>query len=182
MRTYDLVISACWIAFLTVWAIAALLGGASRRYSATGSLLRLLLLVAIVVAMRSGGFGASAGLRLPSNVAAAGSVIAVLGLAGAIWARLALGRNWGMPMTLREQPTLVTSGPYAYVRHPIYTGVLTMMIGTSLVYPVAGIATVIMLAYFVYSARREERDLERLFPDTYAAYKRRSKMLVPFVF
>jgi protein-S-isoprenylcysteine O-methyltransferase Ste14 len=181
MKTYDLVISACWIVFLTVWAIAALFGGRSRRYAPAGSLLRLLMLVAIVIALRSGGLGVGAGLRLPRAVAATGAVLAVLGLAFAIWARLALGRSWGMPMTVRERPELVTSGPYAYVRHPIYTSVLAMMIGTSLVYPVVGIATAIMLLYFIYSARREERDLEELFPHDYPRYKQRSKMLVPFV-
>ena len=86
-----------------------------------------------------------------------------------------------MPMSLRDQQALVTSGPYAYVRHPIYTGVSLMALGSVLVYPALVAWSAIMIAYFLFSLRREERDMERLFPDSYPAYKQRSKMLVPFV-
>ena len=58
---------------------------------------------------------------------------------------------------------------------------LAMFIGTSLVYPLAAVPSMIILAYFLFSARREERDMERQFPETYPAYKKRSKMLVPFL-
>jgi protein-S-isoprenylcysteine O-methyltransferase Ste14 len=50
------------------------------------------------------------------------------------------------------------------------------------VFPLAAAPSAIFIAYFVFSARREERDMGRKFPDTYAAYKQRSKMLIPFVF
>jgi len=56
-----------------------------------------------------------------------------------------------------------------------------MWIGTSLVFPLAAGAAVLFIAYCVFSARREERDMERRFPDAYPAYKTRSKMLVPFL-
>lgn len=72
-------------------------------------------------------------------------------------------------------------GPYRFVRHPIYTGVAAMFIGTALVYPLAALAGIVMIAYMVFSARREERDMEAQFPDAYPAYKQRSKMLVPFL-
>jgi len=86
-----------------------------------------------------------------------------------------------MPMTRHASPELVTSGPYRFVRHPIYTGILFMLVGTSLLHPVAAVPSAAFIAYFVYSARREESDMERQFPDAYPAYKRRSKMLIPFV-
>ena len=93
-----------------------------------------------------------------------------------------LGRHWGMPMTLREAPELVTWGPYAYVRHPIYTGLAAMMIGTTLVYPLGILWCAVMIPYMIFGARREESDMERLFPEVYPPYKQRSKMLVPFLF
>jgi protein-S-isoprenylcysteine O-methyltransferase Ste14 len=94
---------------------------------------------------------------------------------------VALGRSWGMPMTLRDKQDLVTHGPYAYVRHPIYTGMAAMAVGTALAYPIMLLWAAIMVAYVLISALREERDMVQLFPDTYPAYKQRSKMLVPFV-
>ena len=67
------------------------------------------------------------------------------------------------------------------MRHPIYTGLAAMLIGTVLVYPLAAVAGVAMIVYMVFSARREERDMEARFPDAYPEYRRRSKMLVPFL-
>jgi protein-S-isoprenylcysteine O-methyltransferase Ste14 len=87
-----------------------------------------------------------------------------------------------MPMTRHESPELVTSGPYRFVRHPIYTGILFMLVGTSLLHPVAAVPSAVFIAYFVYSARREESDMERQFPNAYPGYRQRSKMLIPFVF
>jgi protein-S-isoprenylcysteine O-methyltransferase Ste14 len=76
----------------------------------------------------------------------------------------------------------VTSGPYAYVRHPIYTGIIAMFIGTALVQPYSAVVAVILIPYLIYSSRREERDMERLLPDVYPPYKARTKSLVPLLF
>ncbi|MEO8467441.1 MAG: isoprenylcysteine carboxylmethyltransferase family protein [Gammaproteobacteria bacterium] len=190
MRHYDVVIATCWLLFFIVWAVLARIdGGRGGRSSPTNSAVRLGLVVLIALAVYFGN-------RLPvgefarattlaagaSGAAAVGAVVCVIGLAFAIWARVALGRHWGMPMTLRDTPELVTWGPYAYVRHPIYTGLATMMIGTTLVYPLGVLWCAMLIPYMIFGARREERDMERLFPDVYLAYKQRSKMLVPFVF
>jgi protein-S-isoprenylcysteine O-methyltransferase Ste14 len=138
--------------------------------------------VAIFLAI---GYGNTLNLRpfgeLALDVAAAGAALCIVGLAFAIWARVSLGRNWGMPMTQHENPELVTSGPYRLVRHPIYTGMSSMLIGTALVYPLAALPCLGMVGYTVYSALREERDMEQRFPGSYAEYKKRSKMLVPFL-
>ncbi|HET7131622.1 MAG TPA: isoprenylcysteine carboxylmethyltransferase family protein, partial [Gammaproteobacteria bacterium] len=91
------------------------------------------------------------------------------------------GRSWGMPMTLHEKPELVTLGPYRYVRHPIYTGMAAMVIGTTLVLPMLVPWCVGMLIYMIVSARREERDMAQRFPDAYPEYRQRSRMFVPFV-
>ena len=113
--------------------------------------------------------------------ATAGVMLCIVGLQFAVWARVTLGRSWGMPMTLHENPELVTAGPYRYVRHPIYTGLSAMLIGTSLVYPVAALPCLAMVAYSAFAARREERDMEQRFPAAYPEYKRHSKFLVPFL-
>jgi protein-S-isoprenylcysteine O-methyltransferase Ste14 len=92
-----------------------------------------------------------------------------------------MGRRWGLPLTVDEETALVTRGPYAFVRHPIYTGVSAMLIGSALVFPPAAVGAVALIPYFVVSAFREERDMARLFPDVYPDYMRRTKRLVPFV-
>jgi len=182
---YAEIVGFIWLAFLISWAIFAMTlgGGARRYYSPAARAVRILILIAMFFALRYSS-------RLPavqvfgdvaSVAATAGVALCIAGFAFAVWARVALGTNWGMPMTLHENPELVTSGPYRYVRHPIYTGLSAMLIGTTLVYPLAALPCALLIAYSVFSARREERDMEQRFPDAYAAYRRRSKMLVPFV-
>jgi protein-S-isoprenylcysteine O-methyltransferase Ste14 len=65
---------------------------------------------------------------------------------------------------------------------PIYTGISAMWIGTCLVFPPMAIPALLFIMYFVFSALREDRDMARRFPDTHPAYRRSSKLLVPFVF
>ncbi len=112
----------------------------------------------------------------------AGVAVCALGIAIAIWARTYIGRNWGMPMSLRAGHELVTTGPYAYVRHPIYTGILLAFTGSTLVNWFPRILLLgIFLAYFVYAAKSEERSMLKQFPNEYPAYVTRTKMLVPFL-
>lgn len=86
-------------------------------------------------------------------------------------------------MTQKDDPELVTSGPYRLVRHPIYTGILTAGVGTAIGLNWRWLIAVALAgAYFVYSATVEERYLTGQFSDAYPAYKRSTRMLVPFVF
>ena len=110
-----------------------------------------------------------------------GAVLCVLGLLFGSWARFTMGSSWGMPMTVGQETALVTRGPYAFVRHPIYTGVTAMLIGSALVFPPAVLGAVILIPYFVVGALREEGDMTKLFPDVYPQYMQRTKRLVPFV-
>ena len=112
-----------------------------------------------------------------------GLALFLLGLGLAVWARLYLGRNWGMPMSRKDDPELVTTGPYHWVRNPIYSGLILAMIGTAIAVSVAWlIAAVLLGGYFVYSAIKEGAYLAGQFPDTYPAYQASTKMLIPFVF
>jgi protein-S-isoprenylcysteine O-methyltransferase Ste14 len=112
-----------------------------------------------------------------------GLALFVAGLAFAIWARVYIGRNWGSPMSQKADPELVTSSPYRRIRHPIYSGIILAMIGTAVALsPFWLVPVAILGGYFVYSATREERYMTERFPDTYPAYKRSTKMLIPFLF
>jgi protein-S-isoprenylcysteine O-methyltransferase Ste14 len=111
-----------------------------------------------------------------------GTALFLAGLATAVWARVNLGRNWGMPMTQKSDPELVTSGPYRFVRHPIYSGLLLAVLGTALVVNLVGLIIGLVLgSYFYYSATVEERNLTEVFPADYPEYRSHTKMLIPFV-
>ncbi len=189
MHPVLIVIGIGWVAFWVYWLVASLSAKASRGRWGSFAGARVLLIVVAAYLIRSN-WGGGGGLRTGHGTALAGPVLAGIGLALwvaglglAIWARLYIGRNWGMPMTQRQEPDLVTTGPYRFIRHPIYTGIITAMIGTALATTVFGlIVAAILAAFFIFSATREERFLAGEFPDTFPAYKARSKMLIPFVF
>jgi protein-S-isoprenylcysteine O-methyltransferase Ste14 len=115
--------------------------------------------------------------------AGVGLLVFALGLSFAVWARVYIGRNWGPPMTERQEPELVTSGPYRLVRHPIYSGMLVALLGTAIALNWLWLIILALAGtYFVYSATVEERYLTEQFPDAYPRYEHSTKMLVPFVF
>jgi protein-S-isoprenylcysteine O-methyltransferase Ste14 len=81
-----------------------------------------------------------------------------------------------------ETAELVTTGPYAYVRHPIYSGMLLAMLGSAIGQSVLWLLPLSMYGpQFIFSARREERLLLEQFPERYGAYMKHTKMLLPFV-
>lgn len=110
-----------------------------------------------------------------------GAAAAVTGVVVAIWARLALGRNWSGVVTLKEGHELVTSGPYRWVRHPIYTALILLFVGTTLLVGTPG--AMVGLACIVWSCwvklRQEEALMLRQFPDSYPAYMARTRRLIP---
>jgi protein-S-isoprenylcysteine O-methyltransferase Ste14 len=108
-------------------------------------------------------------------------VLVVTGVALAVWSRVVLGRNWSSVVQIKRDHELIEAGPYRYIRHPIYTGILLAFIGSAVkVGDVRGIfAVLIVFASFWRKLRMEERMLGETFGDTYAAYKRRTKALLP---
>jgi protein-S-isoprenylcysteine O-methyltransferase Ste14 len=112
-----------------------------------------------------------------------GVVLCGLGFGLGVSARWYLGRNWGMPMSRKEQPEPVTSGPYSFIRHPIYTGLIVAMLGSAIGVNIYWAVMLVPVgAYFIYGARREETVMLQPFPEQYAAYMARSGMLVPRLF
>jgi protein-S-isoprenylcysteine O-methyltransferase Ste14 len=148
---------------------------ARRRIPLTG--VTAVAVIVLVRVLRGGGLAVHSPI-----VEAIGAVLFVCGIAVAIWARVHLGRNWGMPMTQKAEPELVTSGPYRFVRHPIYSGLLLAFVGTALVINLVGLIIALVLGgYFYYSASVEEKNLAATFPTEYPAYRAETKMLIPFV-
>lgn len=178
-----------WVVMLAYWAIAALFTKRTlnRGLNGSGLLMRLGIAVAVIVSVmlvhRSPELSALQQAEFRSiPMAVAGALIATAGAALAFTARAVIGRNWGTPGSRKADSDLVTNGPYALVRHPIYGGVLLMMIGTAIgLIPTWWVMAAAAGAFFLYSARREEALMTERFPDIYPAYRKRTKMLVPFV-
>ena len=182
MSPVELVFAAGWAAFWLYWFVAAFSMKRGRVSWSRELRIRVVIVVIAILLVRLGVFR---GHRVDTDAWPAGIGLALfaVGLSFAIWARLHIGRNWGTPMTQKEEPELVTSGPYRLVRHPIYSGVLLAGVGTALALSWLWLAAVALAGiYFVYSATVEERYLTEQFPDAYPPYKRATKMLVPFVF
>ena len=182
MRAIDIVIGAGWVVFWIYWlaASAGVKAGRTRWTRFAG--FRVASILIVLLLLRLGVFKAQAVTRDPW-LQVIGLVIFLLGLALAVWARVYLGRNWGMPMSEKADPELVTTGPYSTVRHPIYSGILLAMIGTTVAVSLYWLVAVVLLgAYFIYSAVMEERYMAGRFPDTYPKYKQSTKMLIPFIF
>lgn len=106
-----------------------------------------------------------------------------LGLAFAVWARLSIGRNWSGYIELKEGHQLIRSGPYAIVRHPIYSGFMLATLGTAIAFgDWSGlVAFVLIVGAWGYKATLEENALIEKFGSEYEEYRRRVKQLVPFV-
>jgi len=181
MHVVDVVILAGWVAFWIYW-LAASIGvkaGQARWTKFAGIRVGVILVILLLLRVRAlKGHAATNDPWLQGL----GLAVFLLGLALAVWARVYLGRNWGMPMSQKVDPELVTTGPYSSVRHPIYSGIILAMIGTTIAVSVYWLVAVALLgAYFLYSAIVEERSMARLFPDSYPEYKRSTKMLIPFI-
>jgi len=182
MRAVELVFGVGWAAFWVYWIAAAFSMKRGRIPWSREARIRVVLLVVVIVLVRAGVFRGH-GVETDAWRVAAGLVLFALGLGLAVWARIHIGRNWGTPMTQKLEPELVTTGPYRLVRHPIYSGILTAGVGTAVALSWWWLFAVVLAgAYFLYAATVEERFLNEQFPDAYPAYRRSTKMLVPFVF
>ncbi|MGA3154471.1 MAG: methyltransferase family protein [Streptosporangiaceae bacterium] len=181
MHVIDVVILVCWVAFWVYWLAAStgVKAGQTRWTRFAGIRVGVILVILLLLRVR-----AFKGHVVTNNLWLQGIGLAVflMGLALAIWARVHLGRNWGTPMSQKVDPELVTAGPYGSIRHPIYSGIILAMIGTTIAVSLYWLVAVVVTgAYFLYSAIVEERSMARLFPDSYPQYKRSTKMLIPFI-
>lgn len=113
-----------------------------------------------------------------------GQAINIAGLLVSVWARVHLGRNWSAAVTLKEGHELIRSGPYAWVRHPIYSGCLLALVGCALINsePRGLIGVVIIFLALAYKVRLEEKGLSRHFGDAHFSYCRDVHALIPGVY
>jgi protein-S-isoprenylcysteine O-methyltransferase Ste14 len=181
------VIGWLWIGFCIVWLCAALTAKRRlRRQSAGSRSLESGLLVAAYILLDGRLSIGILGLRvLPRtlDVQWLGLALTAVGFALAFWARYILGRNWSGVVSISENHELVSSGPYAYVRNPIYSGILLAILGTAVGFGrLSGfIAFLLSAISFLHKSRIEEGFLMQEFGEKFNLYRQRVKALIPFV-
>jgi len=175
-----------WCAWALYWCITALRTKTTVRRESSGSRL------AYVVPGIAGGVllgwplraGWLAARLWPRSLTAYWIGLALLcaGLAFAAWARRELGRNWSGAVTVKEGHELIRSGPYALVRHPIYTGLITALAGTAVtigaLHALLGVA--IVVSALLGKLRTEEVFMREAFPAEYPRYAAQVPALLPF--
>jgi len=181
-----------WIGLGVLWAvlwIARLSGGrsAARSESPESRILHLALIALAfwLLFRKTPELGPLSSRIFPGTPAVEilGAIITFAGLAFTAWARLILGRNWSAVVTIRHDHHLIRTGPYKWVRHPIYSGLLLAMLGTAIYFGLLrGLAgTIIGLAAFWMKSSLEEKFLTEKFGPEYIEYKKEVKALIPTV-
>jgi protein-S-isoprenylcysteine O-methyltransferase Ste14 len=112
-----------------------------------------------------------------------GVALTFLGLAFSVWAREHLGRNWSAVVTVKRDHELITTGPYAWVRHPIYSGLVLAALGQAIARGqwIGLLGVAILLGAFWRKARVEERWIREQFGSAYENYSRQVRAIIPFV-
>ncbi len=185
---YDYLFPAMWLVYTAYWwAISTDVKETTRREPGASRFVRMVLLL-----------GALALLWLPSVPVAVlnkrflppgtwwfwcGAAVTVGGMLFSVWARRHLGKNWSQAVTLKEDHEFITSGPYALVRHPIYTGLLLAIVGCALA---RGEWRGVLAVALVFGAlwqklKLEEKWMRVQFGESYEAYSRRVAALVPHI-
>lgn len=178
-----------WLGLGIVWLVGAITAKRTARTQSPGS--RLLQVAPEILAflLLLGRFNWPYWLRrrfVGENSPALlwlGLALTAAGIGFAIWARLWIGRNWSGRVTIKEQHELIQNGPYAIVRHPIYSGFLLAILGTAIVHgELRGLlALPVAVVGWTLKLRLEESFMAQQFGTAYLDYKRRVKALVPFV-
>lgn len=175
-----------WYAFAIYWGISALRVKSTKAAEPLAArLFEVLTLSAAFYVMFSGRVHASPlAERFVASTPwlnAVGVVMTYAGIALAIWARRSLGGNWSARVTLKVDHELIRSGPYARLRHPIYTGLLLALIGTALVIGEwrGLIAVVIVGVVHSLKAKREEALMLATFGEQYQRYRQEAGFLLP---
>jgi protein-S-isoprenylcysteine O-methyltransferase Ste14 len=190
MLIYSWLIFVSWLTLVGCWVLSA---GAMKRHTGRRWIwwreiaLRLGFFAVVVMGLHV----AAASGAVPNAVdtfntsmlpGVIGCVLCAVGIALAVLARSVLSRSWGTPAADRTDAALVTTGPYAYVRHPIYGGMLLAIIGSAIGQSLFWLLPLVVYApQFILSARREETLLLEQFPQRYRDYMKRTRMLLPFM-
>jgi protein-S-isoprenylcysteine O-methyltransferase Ste14 len=186
-KNANLLIIACWVIFVGYWIVSAFGQKATaEQKSWLSSLSYRTPLTLGGLLLWFPGFCYPLNLALTPRTDLArtcGVVVCVFGLLVTIWSRWTLGANWSSEVAFKLGHELVKTGPYRFVRHPIYAGLLLMCLGTAVevgqLHTWLGLP--LLCAGFWIKLKQEEAVMQQHFPDEYQAYQKRVRALVPFL-
>ncbi len=179
-------VTLAWLVFLGYWAFSAIgTKRTTKRESVLGRAPHIFLVVLGAMLL----FGDDVHIafldqrflpRVPA-VRDIGAVLTWIGILFAIWARYHIGQYWSGRVTLKEDHQLIRTGPYARIRHPIYTGIALAMFATALVVGEwrSLLGALLVLTAHVFKARKEESWLMEQFGEDYREYRRETGFLLP---
>lgn len=180
--------AAIWLSYVAYWwAMSTNVKVTERNESAASRLARVVAMVCAValLSLRTVPLPLLNGRFLPFGAVWfwSGAAITAGGLLFSVWARRHLGKNWSQAVTVKEGHELITSGPYALVRHPIYTGLLLGFIGSAVA---RGewrglLAVALVFGALWHKLRLEEKWMRAQFGEPYEAYSRKVAALVPYI-
>jgi protein-S-isoprenylcysteine O-methyltransferase Ste14 len=186
---YESFFPVVWIAFILYWRIKAADSKAAQRLEpAAPQILRALTFLIVIVVLSTTLIPLPWLYRQlwPSGIWSfwIGAAVTLVGLLFAVWARRHLGSNWSQAVTVKQGHELITTGPYALVRHPIYTGILTGFLGTAIALSqVRGVIGFVLIFVALWAKlRTEEEWMRSQFGETYETYAHETAALVPYLF
>jgi protein-S-isoprenylcysteine O-methyltransferase Ste14 len=183
-------ISYIWFAVFILWILASITSKRSLKAQTNGSrfLYLCVVLLGIMMIFNFDNWFATEWLQtriIPNEVpyVLGGGILTISGILFSIWARIILGSNWSGAVTIKEDHELIRRGPYHLVRHPIYTGLLFGLLGTSFVYGFVRclFGVLIVGLTFWIKSQTEEQFMVQQFGEQYLEYRREVRALVPYI-
>jgi protein-S-isoprenylcysteine O-methyltransferase Ste14 len=176
----------CWAVWAILWVTMAFFSKSTKRRESPGQRLQHVIpaMIGFLLIFREG-IGSPWFTRpiFPDHPALMLACVAltILGLLFSVWARLALGSNWSGTVTIKANHQLIRRGPYRFIRHPIYTGMLAALLATAITQQlVSGILGFVIVSFALYrKALREESFLSQEFGDAFAEHQRHTGMFLP---
>jgi protein-S-isoprenylcysteine O-methyltransferase Ste14 len=175
-----------WSAFFVIWIIWAIRTKKTQSRENVGSRLSYVVfaVIAFLMMFQPAASRRWLGLQILPNwpwLEALGVALTAAGLGFAVWARAYLGANWSSSVTVKVEHELIQTGPYRWVRHPIYTGMILAMLGTGIARAqVRGvIACIFLYISFYIKSGIEERTMRQTFGEQYDEYSKHTGRIVP---
>jgi protein-S-isoprenylcysteine O-methyltransferase Ste14 len=183
----NLIILLSWVVFLFYWGITAIITKPTSGKRNWGAIILMVIAaVGLFLLLRHTSIPKNINnplwqRKLPLSILAVALVL--IGLFILIWARSTLGENWNANVETKEWQALVQKGPYAKVRHPMYTGLMTMVLGSALSYGrlLGVVILVIFIVGFYLKALQEESILTKRYGSAYKEYKAKTKAFIPYI-
>jgi protein-S-isoprenylcysteine O-methyltransferase Ste14 len=187
LETTNIILILLWVVFILYWILSSKKVKQTKYIKKTslGGIIPRMILVLIIVLLFTTPFFSNHFIESNIYNQMFGLVICAFGIAFAIWARITLGENWSAnPVELKKEHKLIITGPYKLVRHPIYSGVILGLLGTTIANLQLRILILFLLVTFgmILRSKMEEKLMSKQFGDDYLEYKKKSKFLIPKIF